>query len=89
MWSSVHIPGILDRARGATIVADHEPPELPPSIDEHSGSEAHKGLGEDIAPAVWPEEWTFRVDDQLSRAADVDDPVEALEVGALGAAAET
>ena len=62
--------------------------DAPPSIDDDSGSVTHKGRGEDIGPAVWPEEWTSRGGDQLSGAADVDDPVEALEVGALGAGAE-
>ena len=76
----------LRRRLGQRTSNDHG--DALPSIDDDSGSVAHKGRGEDIAPAVWPEEWTSRGGDQLSEAADVDDPVEALEVGALGAGAE-
>jgi hypothetical protein len=49
---------------------------------------AHEGRGEEIDPAVSEEEWTDRSRDQLGEAADVDDPVEALEEGVLWAATE-
>jgi hypothetical protein len=48
----------------------------------------HEGRGEEVDPAVWAEEWTDRRGDQISEAVDVDDPVEALEIGALSAGTE-
>jgi hypothetical protein len=48
----------------------------------------HEGRGEEVDPAVSEEEWVDRSHDQLSEAADVDDPVEALEAGVLWAATE-
>jgi hypothetical protein len=48
----------------------------------------NEGRGEEVDPAVWPEEWTGPHSDQLTEAVDVDDPVEALEIGALSAGAE-
>ena len=58
------------------------------SFDDDPTTVAREGRGEDVDPAVWPEEWTAPGGDQLTEAADVDDPVEALEVGALGAGSE-
>jgi hypothetical protein len=65
-----------------------------PGLDEVTGYDddratiGHEGRGEDIDPAVRADEWTGPRGDQLSEAADVDDPVEALEVGALWAGSE-
>ncbi|MCU1502225.1 MAG: hypothetical protein JWM12_1579 [Ilumatobacteraceae bacterium] len=47
-----------------------------------------EGRSEEVDPAVLPGEWTAPRGDQLVEAVDVDDPVEALEVGALSAAIE-
>jgi hypothetical protein len=59
------------------------------SYDDDPKTLAKEGRGEDIDPAVSAEEWTAPAGDQLAEAADVDDPVEALEVGELSAATES
>jgi hypothetical protein len=55
---------------------------------DNPGTFPHEGRGEELDPAVSEEEWTDRSRDQLDDAVDVDDPVEALEEGALWAATE-
>jgi hypothetical protein len=54
------------------------------------GGAVVKDRGEEWDPAVSPDdEWATRGRDQLSQAAELDDPVEALELSRLGSAAET
>jgi hypothetical protein len=82
-----HPPDLTVSARRTDQVAEPGLDELRSSEDDPA-TVAHEGRGEDIDPAVSSDEWTARRDDQLSEAADVDDPVEALEVGALWAGSE-
>lgn len=48
----------------------------------------HEGRGEEVDPAVSADEWVDDDRDQLDEAADLDDPVEAVELSTLWAATE-
>jgi hypothetical protein len=58
------------------------------SFDDNPRTFPREGWGEEVDPAVSVEEWTDSHSDQLDEAADVDDPVEAIEGSVLWAGTE-
>lgn len=83
----------LTRRRGrasatSSPVGDGDDDEDLTSDEDDPRTFRREGWGEDIGPAVTEDEWTDAREDQLDEAADIDDPVEALEEAALGSATE-